>query len=121
MRAIVLIRRTSSPPSPLATFSPIPPGWPCWEGPIHTPQYDWGTGPGLAICPTITMTLPAFSYEHPVPPIAQWSGNIASISGLAGLGTRIYYNDMTVGVIRSIDAATYGGDTLVATNVYPVE
>ena len=66
-------------------------GWPCWEGPIHTPEYDWSSGPGSQgpggiMCSAINMTLPVYSYAHPVPPIIQWSGNVMSISGLAALG-----------------------------------
>ena len=51
-------------------------GWPCWEGPIHTPEYDWGTGPGAALCAGITMTLPVAARLHPTPPVIQWSGNV---------------------------------------------
>ena len=44
-----------------------------------------------------------------------------SISGAAGLGDRIYYNDFTIGYIRSIDSTNFNDDQLVMTNVYPVE
>ena len=33
---------------------------------MHTPEYDWGTGPGAALCSNIVMTPPVFAYIHVV-------------------------------------------------------
>ena len=102
-------------------------GWPCWEGTIHTPQYDWGSGPGLALCPTLDMTPPVYSYLHPDPPVIQWNENVASISGLAGYNGRIYYNDYTVvsvkrvgGVMRHGRGATCRRDVQARTHLSPL-
>ena len=83
-------------------------GWPCMEGADSTPEYS-----ELPFCKklleqTDLFTPPVFSYLHP-PVVAQM---VASISGIAGLNSFMYFADYSIGTVSRIDMVTFDKESI---------